>query len=65
LPQTRIIESRVLDAQTRPVSAVADQREVRDVASVRVITDKSVRLELLFDPGYALDDRIVLEQFAS
>ncbi|MBC7521544.1 MAG: NAD kinase [Sandarakinorhabdus sp.] len=65
LPQASIIEFRVLEAQKRPVSAVADQREVRDVASVRVITDKSVRLELLFDPGYALDDRIVLEQFAS
>lgn len=65
LPQASVIEFRVLEAQKRPVSAVADQREVRDVASVRVVTDKTVRLELLFDPGYALDDRIVLEQFAS
>ena len=47
------------------VPAVADQREVRDVACVRVVTDKSISLELLLDPGYALDDRIVLEQFAS
>jgi NAD+ kinase len=30
-----------------------------------VVTDKSIRLELLFDPSYALDDRIVLEQFSS
>ncbi len=65
LPQASVIEFRVREASKRPVSAVADQREVRDVASVRVVTDKSVRLELLFDPGYALDDRIVLEQFAS
>lgn len=65
LPQTSVIEFRVLEAEKRPVSAVADQREVRDVAHVRVVTDKSIRLELLFDPGYALDDRIVLEQFAS
>jgi NAD+ kinase len=65
LPQASVIEFRVLEAAKRPVSAVADQREVRDVASVRVVTDKSIRLELLFDPGYALDDRIVLEQFAS
>jgi NAD+ kinase len=65
LPQASIIEFRVLEARKRPVSAVADQREVRDVASVRVVTDKSIRLELLFDPGYALDDRIVLEQFAT
>ena len=65
LPQASVIEFRVLEADKRPVSAVADQREVRDVASVRVITDKSISLELLFDPGYALDDRIVLEQFTS
>ncbi|PZN94568.1 MAG: NAD kinase, partial [Alphaproteobacteria bacterium] len=61
LPQASVIEFRVLEASKRPVSAVADQREVRDVDSVRVVTDKSVTLELLFDPGYALDDRIVLE----
>ncbi len=65
LPQASVIEFRVLEAKKRPVSAVADQREVRDVACVRVITDKSIRLQLLFDPGYALDDRIVAEQFAS
>ncbi|MFZ4689603.1 MAG: NAD kinase [Polymorphobacter sp.] len=65
LPQASRIEFRVLEAQKRPVSAVADQREVRDVASVSVSTNKAIRLELLFDPGYALDDRIVLEQFAS
>ena len=65
LPQASVIEFRIRESHKRPVSAVADQREVRDVASVRVVTDKSVRLELLFDPNYALDDRIVLEQFAS
>ncbi len=65
LPDSSTIEFRVLEAAKRPVSAVADQREVRDVACVRISTDRSIRLELLFDPGYALDDRIVLEQFAS
>lgn len=64
LPQASIIEFRIREASKRPVSAVADQREVRDVDLVRVITDKSIRLQLLFDPGYALDDRIVAEQFA-
>lgn len=65
LTESARIAFRVLDAVKRPVSAVADQREVRDVDTVRIVTDKSIRLELLFDPGYALDDRIVLEQFAS
>ncbi len=65
LPQASVIEFRVRETDKRPVSAVADQREVRDVASVRVVTDKSISLNLLFDPGYALDDRILLEQFTA
>jgi NAD+ kinase len=64
LPQASIIEFRMREARKRPVSAVADQIEVRDVERVRIVTDKSIRLQLLFDPGYALDDRIVAEQFA-
>jgi NAD+ kinase len=65
LPQASVIEFRIREARKRPVSAVADQREVRDVDVVRIITDKTIRLQLMFDPGYALDDRIVAEQFAS
>jgi NAD+ kinase len=60
-----IVEFRILEADKRPVSAVADQVEVRDVLHVRVRTDFSRRLELRFDPEYALDDRIVMEQFLS
>ncbi len=65
LPQTSVIDFRVLEAPKRPVSAVADQIEVRDIAHVRVVSDKSVTLDLLFDPGHALDDRIFSEQFES
>ena len=65
LPDASVIEFRMLEAGKRPVSAVADQIEVRDVAHVRVTSDKSVSLTLLFDPDYALDDRIVMEQFLS
>src|SRR3546814_14943019 len=36
LPDTASIELRVLEPSKRPVSAVADQPEVRDVASVRI-----------------------------
>ncbi len=63
LPETSKIELVVLDPGKRPVSAVADQVEVRDVARVRVTSDRAVALTLLFDPDYALDDRITLEQF--
>jgi NAD+ kinase len=63
LPESAVVTFRVLDAVKRPVSAVADQREVRDVATVSVAIDKSQTLKLLFDPEHALDDRIAMEQF--
>ncbi len=64
LPNKNGISFRVLDATRRPVSAVADQREVRDVAQVAVSIDRTSPLVLLFDPEHALDDRIAMEQFA-
>lgn len=60
-----VVEFRILDADRRPVSAVADQVEVRNVTHVKIRCDLDRRLELLFDPDYALDDRIVMEQFQS
>jgi NAD+ kinase len=65
IPETSVIEFKILEAGKRPVSAVADQLEVRDVASVKVSTNRALVLQLLFDPEYALDDRIVMEQFLS
>ncbi|HEX6219029.1 MAG TPA: NAD kinase [Sphingomicrobium sp.] len=53
----------ILDAENRPVSAVADQFEIRDVARVEVTLDRSTELTLLFDPEHALDERIAMEQF--
>ncbi|MDB5719196.1 MAG: ppnK [Sphingomonas bacterium] len=64
LPDRTRIKFRVLEPGKRAVSAVADQREVRDVATVSVMLDRSTPLTLLFDPEHALDDRITMEQFA-
>lgn len=64
IPDTAKVEFRVLDAIKRPVSAVADQQEVRDVATVSVEIDRTAALTLLFDPEHALDERITMEQFA-
>ncbi|WP_380871851.1 NAD kinase [Sphingomonas sp. DBB INV C78] len=64
LPERTRIGFRVLDPVKRPVSAVADQREVRDVSTVSVAIDRASTLTLLFDPEHALDDRITMEQFA-
>ena len=63
LPQSATIDFRILEPDKRPVSAVADQLEVRDVATVKIVSDRSVALELLFDPGHTLDERIFTEQF--
>ena len=65
LPERTRVTLRVLDPVKRPVSAVADQREVRDVASVEIAIDQAMPLTLLFDPEHTLDDRIAAEQFIS
>lgn len=65
IPDDLKISLRVLDPLKRPVSAVADQREVRDVQSVEVRVDRSRALTLLFDPEHGLDERITMEQFAA
>lgn len=63
LPGASRVEFRILESRKRPVSAVADQLEVRDVARVTVMNDPSNMIELLFDPDEALDDRMMAEQF--
>ena len=65
IPDDLAICFRVLDPDKRPVSAVADQIEVRDVATVEVRVDRERSLTLLFDPEHALDERITMEQFAA
>jgi NAD+ kinase len=65
LPDDTAICLRVLEAENRPVSAVADQVEVRDVAKVDIRLDRERSLTLLFDPEHALDERIAMEQFAT
>ncbi len=53
----------VLEGTKRPVSAVADHFEVRDVVRAEIAMDLATGLVLLHDPGYSLDERILLEQF--
>jgi NAD+ kinase len=65
LPDDVAVRFRVLEAKNRPVSAVADQFEVRDVCTVEVCLGKEQSLTLLFDPEHALDERIAMEQFAT
>ena len=61
---TAKVSIEVLEGDKRPVSAVADFTEVRDVVSVSVFEDRSISLSLLFDPEHNLEERITSEQFS-
>jgi NAD+ kinase len=63
LPEATCVRFNVREAAKRPVSAVADQREIRDVATVDIAIDRTRPLTLLFDPDQGLDERIAMEQF--
>ena len=65
LPDRATMTFRVNEPAKRPVSAVADQREFRDIAEVSLEIASDSELTLLFDPGHALDERIVAEQFVT
>jgi NAD+ kinase len=63
LPDTARVAIEVIDPDKRPVAAVADHSEVRDVKSVEIGMDRTISLHMLFDPGHSLDERILREQF--
>jgi NAD+ kinase len=64
LPHTARVTFEVLEADKRPVSAVADNVEVRDVVEVHVAEDREVHLTMLFDKGRGLEERVLTEQFS-
>jgi NAD+ kinase len=63
LPITARVTFEVLDHYKRPVSAVADATEVRNVVEVHVQQDAETELHLLFDAEHNLEERILREQF--
>ncbi len=63
LPHHANVRLEILHAEERPVSAVADSSEVRDVASVSISEDRSLSPTLLYDPEHNLEERIIKEQF--
>ncbi len=63
LPDKAKVTIEVLEADKRPVAAVADHDEVRSVRSVDIAMDHGCAINLLFDPGHNLDERILREQF--
>jgi len=63
LPNKAKIDIEVLEADKRPVSAAADNDEIRNVERVHVEESREHELVMLFDPGHSLDERIISEQF--
>ncbi len=63
LPDRAKIEIQVLEADKRPVNAVADHFEVRTAVKVSARMDMDSSMVMLFDPGHSLDERILREQF--
>jgi NAD+ kinase len=63
LPDGARVTIRVIDPERRPVAAVADHGEVRSVRDVDVRMDHSISMQMLFDPGHSLEERILSEQF--
>ena len=63
LPAEARVVFEVLEPAKRPVAAVADYTEVRDVRRVEVWEDRGLSLTLLFDPDHGLSERIIAEQF--
>jgi NAD+ kinase len=65
LAHTAKVTFEILEAAKRPVSAVADNIEVRDVLTVHIAEDREVSLNMLFDEGRSLEERVLAEQFAA
>lgn len=63
LPHTAKVAFEMLEADKRPVSAVADNFEVRDVVKVDIAEDREIGLTMLFDAGRSLEERVLAEQF--
>lgn len=65
LPHEARVEIEALETDKRPVSAVADFTEVRDVVSVSVKENRDIPMTLLFNHDSNLEERVLKEQFAS
>lgn len=63
LPDHAKVTIEVLEAQKRPVTAVADHVQIDNVLRVEIEIDRTVDLVMLHDPGHSLDERILREQF--
>jgi NAD+ kinase len=65
LPHGVQVRIDALESDKRPVSAVADFTEVRDVVSVEIHENRDIGVTALFDGDANLEERVFKEQFLS
>ena len=65
LPRQAAIEFKILENTKRPVSATADNREVKDIIHAKISEAITKQATLLFDPEHDLEERILREQFTT
>ena len=65
LPHGARVRIEALETDKRPVSAVADFTEVRDVVAVEIHENRDISMTLLFDHEANLEERVLKEQFLS
>ena len=65
LPHGARVKIEALETDKRPVSAVADFTEVRDVLSVEIHENRDIAMTVLFDREANLEERVLKEQFLS
>jgi NAD+ kinase len=64
LPHSATVNFDILEPKKRPVSAVADFTEIRDVTEVAISEQRKLGVQLLFDADRALEERTIREQFS-
>ena len=65
LPHQAKVKIEAIESDKRPVSAVADFTEARDVVIVEIRENRDIAMTLLFDREFNLEERVLKEQFAS
>ena len=63
LPSSSHVRIQTVNPEKRPVSAVADHAETKDVGEVDIYEETSLSALLLFDDSHSLEERIISEQF--
>ncbi|OWV98436.1 NAD(+) kinase [Rhizobium sp. R72] len=63
LPNKVTVDIHILEAEKRPVNAVADNMEVKSVLHIRIAQSEHTTARILSDPDRTWSDRILAEQF--